>query len=204
MTNIVKVNLSNPQTNEIKYGDADKETLMISKIKKLYHGTDKEFDTFDLSKAKKFKDFGKGFYLTTDFSQAQKWAQRKGYNNSKAYIYCYEVKKTNDTTIKVLELLQYNQRWLDFICQSRIDGKESDYDIIYDRIADNQYSEISNLLHDYREKKKSCDEVIDMIKWTNTKADQYCFKSIKSLSLLERVKVIVQNKASDGRWLQER
>lgn len=52
----------------------------IHQISRLYHGTNKKFDRFNFDKAKSFKDFGKGFYLTTDFNQAQKWAQRKGIN----------------------------------------------------------------------------------------------------------------------------
>lgn len=60
--------------------------MKISTVKRLYHGTDKEFDTFDFTKAKKFKDFGKGYYLTTDFRQAQKWAQRKG-DRTKRHIF---------------------------------------------------------------------------------------------------------------------
>ena len=37
--------------------------MRINEIKKLYHGTDKKFKTFDFEKAGKAKDFGRGFYL---------------------------------------------------------------------------------------------------------------------------------------------
>ena len=39
--------------------------MRINEIKKLYHGTDKKFKTFDFEKAGKAKDFGRGFYLTS-------------------------------------------------------------------------------------------------------------------------------------------
>ena len=42
-------------------------------IKKLYHGTKVYFDEPDLKKAKNRKDFGKGFYLTTNYDQAMRW-----------------------------------------------------------------------------------------------------------------------------------
>ena len=51
--------------------------MKIDTVSTLYHGTAKMFQYFDLRYAKMFKDFGKGFYLTTNFMQAQKWAQQK-------------------------------------------------------------------------------------------------------------------------------
>lgn len=36
----------------------------------LYHGTNKAFDTIDLTKSKPNKDFGQGFYLSREYSQA--------------------------------------------------------------------------------------------------------------------------------------
>ena len=176
----------------------------IQCIDKLYHGTDQLFDEFDLSKAKPFKDFGKGIYFTSDFNQAQKWAQKKGDRKSTAYIYCYAVDNHKVNDFKILELLQYDREWLEFICKSRIEGKETDYDIIYDRIADNQYSEISDSLQKYAQNGISAEEVIEKIRWDNPKADQYCFKNRNALSILGEKELIVQHKDLDGRWLQER
>lgn len=175
----------------------------INQISKLYHGTNKKFDKFDFNKAKPFKDFGKGFYLTTDFNQAQKWAQRKGAKEFVAYIYCYDIDKVQACRLNILELLKYDKKWLDFICESRIKGKETDYDIIYDRIADNQYSEISELLQEYVFRNISAEEVIKEIRWNNSKADQYCFKNEKALSVLEKSNLIIQYRDSLGRWRQE-
>lgn len=176
----------------------------INQISRLYHGTNKKFDRFDFDKAKPFKDFGKGFYLTTDFNQAQKWAQRKGDKQAIAYVYCYDIDKVKASKLKVLELLQYNKEWVDFICESRIKGKETAHDIIYDRIADNQYSEISELLQKYMVGSISAEQVINEIKWSNLKADQYCFKNEKALAVLEKKELIIQYKDLSGRWQQER
>ncbi|MDR0916485.1 MAG: DUF3990 domain-containing protein [Oscillospiraceae bacterium] len=43
---------------------------------KLYHGSNTEIFTIDLSKCKPYKDFGTGFYLTTLPSQAERMAAR--------------------------------------------------------------------------------------------------------------------------------
>lgn len=50
-------------------------------MKILYHGTDKKFKNFNFSFAKPNKDFGKGFYLTSDLKQAIEWANIKNHSN---------------------------------------------------------------------------------------------------------------------------
>jgi hypothetical protein len=41
----------------------------------LYHGSNKNFDTIDLSMSKDKRDFGRGFYTTTFREQAEDWAK---------------------------------------------------------------------------------------------------------------------------------
>lgn len=45
----------------------------------LYHGTNCSIDKIDLDKCRPYKDFGKGFYLTTIREQAEKMAHRVAY-----------------------------------------------------------------------------------------------------------------------------
>ena len=175
--------------------------MKINSIKYLYHGTNQEFEAFDFGKAKAFKDFGKGFYLTTNLAQAQKWAQNKGRRENKAYIYRYVVTPVVPDEWKILELLQYDKKWVDFITQCRIEGVETDYDIIYDRMADSHAIDISESLRDYNEDKITADEVISKIKWKDsTKADQFCFKNKRAVQLLKDREVFVWIKDSEGRW----
>ena len=42
----------------------------------LYHGTNIEIDEIDLDKCRPYKDFGKGFYTTELYEQAEKMARR--------------------------------------------------------------------------------------------------------------------------------
>ncbi|MDR1358343.1 MAG: DUF3990 domain-containing protein, partial [Coriobacteriales bacterium] len=49
----------------------------LNQISKLYHGTYCAFDTPSLDFSQPFRDFGRGFYMTTDFSQAQDFAMIK-------------------------------------------------------------------------------------------------------------------------------
>ena len=44
---------------------------------KLYHGSNMEIVSPDLSRSKPFKDFGQGFYLSHDYEQALALAKQK-------------------------------------------------------------------------------------------------------------------------------
>ena len=44
---------------------------------RLYHGSNKEISTPDLSKSRPYKDFGQGFYLSADKNQAMRMAKQK-------------------------------------------------------------------------------------------------------------------------------
>ena len=44
---------------------------------RLYHGSNIEISTPDLSKSKPYKDFGQGFYLSADKNQAMRMAKQK-------------------------------------------------------------------------------------------------------------------------------
>lgn len=43
----------------------------------LYHGSNTNINTIDLTKGWRYKDFGKGFYLTPDKTTATRMAQKK-------------------------------------------------------------------------------------------------------------------------------
>ena len=44
---------------------------------KLYHGTNADIESIDLTRGLRHKDFGKGFYLTPDYNTAIRMAQKK-------------------------------------------------------------------------------------------------------------------------------
>lgn len=43
----------------------------------LYHGSNEDIEVIDLEKGLRYKDFGKGFYLTPDKSTAIRMAKKK-------------------------------------------------------------------------------------------------------------------------------
>ena len=99
---------------------------------RLFHGTIAKHDTIDLSCAKPLKDFGRGYYLTTYFSQAQTWAKRL--ECSPCYVYEYALTPLLEG-IKILELLEYNEAWLNYISNNRSTAESyADYDIVYNKM----------------------------------------------------------------------
>lgn len=104
---------------------------------RIYHGTTAVIENPDVKHSKRYLDFGKGFYLTTYESQAQKWALRKAMRkNTEAIVNIYELDENWDG-LRVLSFEEENDKWLDFICACR-KGEElnRDYDIIIGNVAD--------------------------------------------------------------------
>lgn len=78
---------------------------------KVYHGSYCEVDKPSLDNGRSDADFGIGFYVTSDFTMAEKWASRK----KKAIIneYVLDMDKLN------AYIYPLNEEWLDFIIQNR-------------------------------------------------------------------------------------
>lgn len=159
-------------------------------IRKLYHGSDKYFEIPDLTKARNFKDFGRGFYLTTNAAQAGKWAIRKISNSDRtqvAYLYEYVFQCDNLEDLKILELLECNKEWLECIsCYRTVLEETIEYDLIYDRIADGYFKELTGILREYRSGKRSLEETLAVVNWKHSDGDQYCFKTSRALQKIAR------------------
>lgn len=89
----------------------------------LYHGSLVEVKEPLANVGRRELDFGSGFYLTNDRTQAESWAQtlagRK--KNAKAILneYSFDVDKFEEGGYKELVFREYNIEWLDFIAASR-------------------------------------------------------------------------------------
>jgi hypothetical protein len=109
---------------------------------KVYHGSYTEIRTIDFSFCRKKRDFGKGFYVTKLREQAEYWATRKGDDNdTEGIVTEFEFHEYffNDEDLKVLRFDNYNEEWLDFIVQNRLNTGEKqahDYDIVEGPVAD--------------------------------------------------------------------
>lgn len=109
----------------------------------LYHGTNKAFDTIDLTKSKPNKDFGQGFYLSREYSQAMEMAKTKFDQIKTGFptVLTYEVDEQQMNQLKVLRFDAYTLEWAQFILMNRRNDTNKpmhDYDIVYGPIANDK------------------------------------------------------------------
>lgn len=156
----------------------------------LYHGSKADFETINLQKANDYKDFGRGFYVTTSYNQAVKWANRKYKKTSTqrtSYLYCYKLTQDIDpatSELNIHELLCYDKEWLDFICENRMKICNTSYDLVYDRMADSRAPQIPKIISSYWYGALTYEEALEKLKWKRNHCDQLCFKTHAAISLL--------------------
>lgn len=100
---------------------------------KLYHGSTVAVRNPNIQQGRKATDFGKGFYTTSDFEQAKKWAllkQNRG-RNKKAIVSVYEVPDDIlDLEFSVLQFKSVTKEWLEFVTKNRKEEGDNSYDLI--------------------------------------------------------------------------
>ena len=154
----------------------------------LYHGTNIDFNVINLDKSNKYKDFGKGFYLTDIRSQAEELAAKKsrlfgGYPVIQEYEFDENMLQAGD--LQVLTFSSPSPLWADFIFKNRNRHIQfsHDYDIVIGPIADDG---VAYLLGRYEEGTLTIDELskeLDYKKLNN----QYFFGTEKAIKYLKRI-----------------
>ena len=86
---------------------------------KLYHGSSVAVHEPKILIPGRTLDFGKGFYTTTDFEQAKKWAQNKKRieksENSIVSVFVVDDDFLENKDFKIMNFIKANEKWLDFI-----------------------------------------------------------------------------------------
>ena len=115
----------------------------------VYHGADQIVEKPDVRHSFRPLDFGKGFYVTTNREQAERWARRKAdlYRKDKAYVNVYEMSE-DESAFKVKTFPENLMEWIDFVCDCR-DGKTDyqSYDIIKGKVANDKVFRVVDLYH---------------------------------------------------------
>ena len=88
---------------------------------KLYHGSNVKVKNPRIITNTRLLDFGYGFYLTSDFKQAKKWAKltQKRRQQGIVTVSVYEISKEQLKNLKVLYFESANREWLKFVTQNR-------------------------------------------------------------------------------------
>ena len=105
----------------------------------LYHGTNCSIDKIDLDKCRPYKDFGKGFYLTTIREQAEKMAHRVArIYGGEPTVNVYEFDGI-PTDLKVKRFESPTQDWAMFVIRNRNADTDPDPNPSYDHNFDHRY-----------------------------------------------------------------
>lgn len=151
---------------------------------KLYHGSNVIVKNPKIIESDRALDFGKGFYLTTDYEQAKKWSiltteRRK---NGKAVITAFEILKEDMRNLAILKFDSANKEWLQFVANNRKNKKVDDnFDVIIGPVANDNTMPVITL---YLRGDYDVDEAIKRL-LTQKLKDQVVFKTEKSLSYLK-------------------
>jgi len=107
---------------------------------KLYHGSLEVVSDPLIITPNRTLDYGRGFYTTTSYEQAEQWVRRrKGTQHSVGYVNVYELADILPDDIKQLRFDSPTEEWVDFVMRNRTEkGYEHSYDIVYGPVANDR------------------------------------------------------------------
>ena len=155
----------------------------------LYHGTNVDFDKIDLSKSKPNKDFGQGFYLSDNYSQAQDMAKVKfdQLEWGQPIVLTYQVDDAKMADLKVLRFDDYSEEWAKFILLNRNNSSREpahDYDVVIGPIADDR---VGVQLWKYETKSIDLPTLVHNLHYMKGVTIQYYFGTERAISILKRI-----------------
>lgn len=158
---------------------------------KLYHGSNVSIGEIDLSRGRRGKDFGQGFYLSTDKQQALLMAERTvdreefGTPTLTTYLFDENIIR-NPFEVKVKLFDKYSVEWAEFIMMNR-KNKSSvqahDYDIVFGPIANDK---VGLQISRYQLQYIPMDELIRQLSFIHP-TFQYFFGTERAISLLTKI-----------------
>lgn len=164
---------------------------------KLYHGSDVDIEIIDLQKSMKGKDFGQGFYLTTDRRQAHDIAVLRSLATMSApviNVYEFDENNISNGDLKVLTFDSYSPEWAEFILKNRRNNTSipaHDYDIVYGPIANDRVGQQIRRLLD---NEIDLSTFIERLKFMKGTTFQYFFGTPKAIALLQKLPSIYYGK----------
>lgn len=147
----------------------------------LYHGSFVVVNQPDLVHSRKNVDFGKGFYVTHIFKQAEKWCGRFKRRGKEGVVSRYIFDENANKTLKVLTFNAYTEDWLDFILSCRQEQDNTDYDLVVGGVANDKVFNTVELYFDGFIDKA---EAIKRLQYEKLNL-QIAFRTTKALSYLK-------------------
>lgn len=157
----------------------------------LYHGSNMQINTIDLSCCNRFKDFGQAFYLSADKKQAEEIAQtRADFLGGAPIVNSFEF----DEQVLSKGILNYKQfshygiEWAQFVWDNRDEKRPilyaHDYDIVYGPIMNDT---IGMQMREFRKKHISLQEFLQGIQYSKGETFQYAFCTAQAIKQLHRL-----------------
>lgn len=104
---------------------------------KIYHAGPCIVQHPDTQHSRPYLDFGPGFYVTTIYEQALRYAERFVRRGKQAYLNVYEL-GDDLSNYQVLRFVHYDEQWLDYVMKCRAGIIPDDCDIIIGGIANDK------------------------------------------------------------------
>jgi hypothetical protein len=121
--------------------------------KTLYHGTgSRQYSSLlqgvNISRCNPCTDFGQGFYLTSDFHQASKHAEKRCFKNAHPIVFEYEVNLSELRKYDSKTWVVMDKNWARFIYQNRstLNHIMHSYDYVIGGVADGQLEDLIELM----------------------------------------------------------
>ena len=155
----------------------------------LYHGSNIKIDVIDLTKSKRYKDFGQAFYLSTEEEQARKMAIAKvvqfgGEESVTSFAFNESCLSFNELQVKCFT--EYSREWAEFVFNNRDENQDfmHEYDIVYGPIADDY---IGLQIRDFKRNNITFEQFLANIRYHKGITYQYAFCTQKAIEQLVRL-----------------
>ena len=155
---------------------------------KLYHGSNQIIRQPNLLKGRKLLDYGSGFYLSDEKSQAENRAKSAVlfFEEGRPTVNVFEWAKDTVADLSVLHFPTANIEWLDFVLANRQENNsENQYDIVFGPTADDKtVLVIDQYMAGMFDNLENPKEFVIQLFQPQKLATQYLFATEKSLKYL--------------------
>ncbi len=142
----------------------------------LYHSSSEVVECPDTVHSRLYLDFGKGFYLTSYYEQAMRYAKRFMRRGKDAWLNTYELIDNLDGW-NIRRFDSYDKAWLDFISMCRAGNDDTDYDMVIGGIANDK---VILTLDRYFDGELTQEQALGLLKFEKPNI-QYCIRSERML-----------------------
>lgn len=157
---------------------------------KLYHGSNLEIASIDLSRSKVGKDFGCGFYLSAQKEQAAELAERKteqiGEGRAVVNEFVFDETLLDDGTLSVLRFDGYSKEWAEFVLMNRKNRSRvpaHSYDVVIGPIANDT---VGYQIRRFMIGVINMEQFIEELKYMKGISFQYFFGTEKAIKCLKK------------------